>query len=138
MSTGVFNGEIGVYWQQMRAKKEERYRQKELERSRRRNKQPRNKLKKKLWKYKISPEKFFQMYANQEGRCAIESCRKPISIWGGGWVDALHIDHDPKTGKNGIPIKVRGLLCGHCNTRMAVIDNDEFLKSALIYKAKTT
>lgn len=51
--------------------------------------------------YGITPEQHEQMYADQEGRCAI--CQK--------WVPyrKIHTDHHHQSGR------VRGLLCARCN-----------------------
>lgn len=44
--------------------------------------------------------------------------------------DANHCDHDHATGL------FRGWLCKTCNTRMAVVDNREWLKKAEAYRDK--
>lgn len=70
-------------------------------------------------KYGISIEKYEEMSAAQEGRCAI--CQSiPTS--------ALHVDHDHQTGQ------VRKLLCTHCNTMLGLAkESEETLQRAVEY-----
>lgn len=54
--------------------------------------------------YKITPQDYEKMFANQGGCCAICCTDRP-----GGRHGQLHVDHDHVTGI------VRGLLCNRCN-----------------------
>lgn len=69
--------------------------------------------------YNLTLDQRLQMYADQDGRCAI--CKKMMSYL------KIMTDHNHKTGK------VRGLLCGHCNLGMSFIDDKEFMKGAKEY-----
>jgi hypothetical protein len=66
-----------------------------------------------------------KMLIEQEGRC---------SICGGNRAKRkLAVDHDHKTGK------IRGLICGVCNTLLGMADDDtELLQSAIEYLRRTT
>jgi hypothetical protein len=74
--------------------------------------------------YGISLERFGQMIAEQDGRCAI--CRElPM---GRGKGDMLVIDHCHQSGD------VRGLLCGHCNIAIGLMsDSPDRLRQAAAY-----
>lgn len=62
------------------------------------------------WKhYGITPEEYAQLFEGQGGRCAI--CRTDTPGGGRRWA----VDHDHMTGK------VRGLLCGTCNTGLGLL-----------------
>jgi hypothetical protein len=86
-------------------------------------------------KYGVSRERRDEMFKEQGGKCAI--CRKPESM-----VNPRHperkprrmsIDHDHRT------LKVRGLLCGRCNTmigRRGADDSIETLRAAIAYLEK--
>jgi hypothetical protein len=69
-------------------------------------------------KYNFSLEEYNQMFIKQEGKCAI--CLKHQNEF----KTALHVDHNHMTGK------VRGLLCVICNSRIAVVENSEFMEKA--------
>lgn len=67
--------------------------------------------------YGLSYEDYEHLLRIQEGKCAL--CKK---------VKILHVDHCHKTGK------VRGLLCGGCNSGIGFLQEDkEILKRALEY-----
>lgn len=70
--------------------------------------------------YGISVEDFDRMVVEQSGLCLI--ChRNP-------YPKKLHVDHDHSSGK------VRGLLCGHCNSLLGMAkDNTSILASAIAY-----
>ena len=73
-------------------------------------------------KYGISYEQFQAMWIGQGGSCDI--CRKPLEFGNGGHA----VDHNHDTGK------VRGLLCGKCNTAIGLFnDNPSFLDAAASY-----
>ena len=78
-------------------------------------------------RYGISEEEINKMYAEQEGKCYFCGKHKPLY---GKRGNQLCVDHSHKTGKP------RRLLCRGCNNKMAAIDDEEFLKKALIYKAQ--
>lgn len=66
-------------------------------------------LTQRLQKYGITAEQYNQMFATQDGVCAI--CGRPPKT------KRLHVDHDHKTGK------IRSLLCMMCNTKLGIIEN---------------
>lgn len=71
---------------------------------------------------KCNPEEILMV---QDGKCAI--CQVEISLK----VDQRHrtcIDHNHATNK------VRGLLCNRCNVLMAGVDDEEWLKKAIVYR----
>ena len=55
------------------------------------------------------------MYNNQDGKCAI------CGMDGGMLKRGLAIDHDHNTNK------IRGLLCGKCNTALGLLNENEKL-----------
>lgn len=68
----------------------------------------------------MTPEDYWQLFAEQEGRCAI--CRREPD-----W-KRLAVDHDHQTGL------VRGLLCHQCNCGLGFFNDDfELLATALGY-----
>lgn len=70
------------------------------------------------WNYGITLERFSEMMLEQSGRCRI--CR--------GRMKTPNIDHCHKTGK------VRGLLCGRCNTALGGFqDSTKLLRAAICY-----
>lgn len=72
-------------------------------------------------RYGITPEKYKEMFSNQNGKCAI--CNKEL--------DNCHIDHCHKTNI------VRGLLCIRCNMALGLLKDDiNFLKNAIKYLLK--
>lgn len=75
-----------------------------------------------LRKYGITPEQYDEMWAAQDGRCAI--CRRPPQRGR----ELLDIDHDHETGD------VRGLLCWPCNSGLGSLGDDvERVRAALAY-----
>lgn len=75
--------------------------------------------------YGITLTDYELMFAEQDGTCAL--CSGPPSGPGAqnGW---FHVDHDAKTGK------VRGLLCGNCNTALGLLkDNPDVLRAGADY-----
>ena len=73
------------------------------------------------WKYGLTPERYVQMLAEQDHRCAI--CRIPFNQTKKG----AAVDHDHDTGA------IRGLLCGPCNTGLEVIERPGFVEAARVY-----
>lgn len=74
--------------------------------------------------YGITPEKYFKLVENQNGKCAI--CGKEPST-----VRGLHLDHCHDTKK------VRELLCHHCNIALGSFNEDiEIMKKAIAYIKK--
>jgi hypothetical protein len=63
-------------------------------------------------KYGLTPAELDALIEKQAGRCAI--CDGPPN----GPGNRLHIDHCHETGR------IRGLLCGKCNTMIGLADND--------------
>lgn len=62
-----------------------------------------------------------EMFTAQNGCCAI--CKSHQS----NYTKSLHIDHCHKTGV------VRGLLCAKCNSDLATVEDEGFLRLATIY-----
>ena len=75
--------------------------------------------------YGITQEDYNKMFEQQEGHCAI--CDKPERAKINGRLKVLAVDHNHKTGQ------IRGLLCQVCNTRLAYIEDLEFITKARIY-----
>lgn len=74
--------------------------------------------------YGITPEQYDEMLASQNGVCAI--CQGPPALSNNS--GRFHVDHDHETGR------VRGLLCGHCNTGMGMYrDSIALLWKAMLY-----
>lgn len=74
-------------------------------------------------RYGISVAEYSQQAESQEGVCAI--CFSPETIKGR---KGLAIDHDHDTGK------IRGLLCGNCNSILGLAeDSIPRLRSAIAY-----
>lgn len=72
-----------------------------------------------LGRYSLTQQQFDKMVHRQRGRCAI--CARKTD---------LEIDHCHKTGR------VRGLLCGHCNSGLAMFRDDvRYLRRACGYLA---
>ena len=80
-------------------------------------------------KYGLTLEAYDEMLEAQGGVCAI--CLEPPGV--DAWDRSLHVDHNHKTGK------VRGLLCGHCNTAIGKFrDDPQRLARAMEYLEKDT
>jgi len=67
-----------------------------------------------LNRYGLTHEAFTAMLASQGGRCAVCRTDKPRGTQGFGWC----VDHDHETGQ------VRGILCGHCNQGIGMLQDD--------------
>lgn len=82
-------------------------------------------------KYGITPDIVFEMYEQQEGRCAICRTRGDVRELGFVKRESLCVDHDHRTGE------VRGLLCGFCNRGIGLLrDSQDILTSAKKYLNK--
>ena len=75
--------------------------------------------------YGITHEQWLEMYAQQNGVCAM--CGKPETRVLYGGVAHLVVDHDHATGKK------RALLCHRCNSGLGRIEDVEFFMKALRY-----
>jgi|SRR6516162_11685832 len=73
----------------------------------------------------ITIEDYERMYKEQQGLCAICKVDKPT-----GKKKYFSVDHEHATGK------VRGLLCGKCNVKLGVIENQEWMEAANAYLRK--
>lgn len=72
--------------------------------------------------YNITLEDYEELKSQQNNRCAICGGK------GKGKREILDVDHDHKTGK------VRGLLCGKCNSGLGMLQNNlGILKAAVMY-----
>lgn len=74
-------------------------------------------------KYKISLEKYNELYINQSGVCAV--CLRPETMKYLEKVRQLCVDHDHETGK------VRGLLCSNCNRALGLLQDSPVVCNAL-------
>lgn len=72
-----------------------------------------------LRRYGITPERYAEMLAEQNGVCLL--CGLPPAGEGHGTSSRLHVDHDHVTGK------VRGLLCNNCNRGLGYLADDPVL-----------
>lgn len=70
--------------------------------------------------YNLSPEDHQKLWDSQNGKCAI--CKKDYSLFKKG----LGVDHNHKTNK------IRGLLCGKCNTGLGQFNEDPILLNEAI------
>ncbi len=69
--------------------------------------------------YGITVKQYDQMVEDQNGTCAICGFSE--------FNKRLAVDHDHITGQ------IRGLLCAGCNTRLGILENDEFCTKAKKY-----
>lgn len=76
--------------------------------------------------YGVTPERYAEMLAEQDGKCAI--CGKTEVTVRRGTTMRLSLDHCHATGK------VRGLLCNRCNRSIGLMeDNVDLLRKAIDY-----
>jgi hypothetical protein len=99
------------------------------ERQRERRKTPEGKAAQKAWNLTqrlkqlgIPVEQYEAMLKKQNGLCAVCKKRRPCNRGGS---DMLNVDHCHKTGK------IRGLLCGHCNRVLGLVEDSPKLLEAL-------
>ncbi len=119
----------GIPYREDARKRSMLWRLKNLERSRENSKRyqrehPEMLLKWKLKKYNMTVNEYNSLKQKQHGMCAI--CGSSSSKK--NFYHRLHVDHDHKTGK------IRGLLCGNCNTALGKFqDNSKLLTKAIEY-----
>jgi len=108
------NDGIGAYCKECKLKTNNSWRKanpEEMKQSQRRTRRKRE--------YGVTREDYEIMLVNQNNECAI--CKNSIGY-------EASVDHDHQTGK------VRGLLCGKCNSGIGLLqDNPEILRSAAKY-----
>lgn len=78
-----------------------------------------NRLRNRLYRYKLTPDQYHQMLVDQNSLCKICSTHTNDKV--------LVVDHCHKTGK------VRGLLCRKCDTLISLLDNPDLFSKALSY-----
>jgi len=76
-------------------------------------------------RYKITIEEYEELYAKQNGVCAI--CERPENLTKDGKIHMLAVDHNHETEK------VRGLLCMNCNTRLGYFEGKNLLTRMVSY-----
>ncbi len=77
-------------------------------------------------KFGITAEHYWNMFGDQEGKCAI--CSKTPKVW---W--SFNVDHCHETGR------IRGLLCGPCNKALGSFgDTVDGVKRAIAYLERST
>lgn len=70
-------------------------------------------------RYGLTPEEYDELLGRQNRVCAI--CGNPEANRN------MAVDHDHETGK------VRGILCGPCNRKLGVLENEDFVSAAKLY-----
>ena len=76
-------------------------------------------------RYGISVEEYDEIFAKQNGVCAI--CEKPENVTRSGRLHMLAVDHNHET------LQVRGLLCMNCNTRLGYFEGKNILVKLMAY-----
>lgn len=76
-------------------------------------------------RYKISVEEYEELFAKQDGKCAI--CEQPETLTKDEKVHMLAVDHNHETKQ------VRGLLCMNCNTRLGYFEGKGLLTRMVSY-----
>jgi hypothetical protein len=77
-------------------------------------------------RYGLAQEDFDALYKEQGGGCAI--CRVALEQNGNGFSGGANVDHCHSTGK------IRGLLCGLCNSGLGKFKDDtDNLAAAIVY-----
>lgn len=72
---------------------------------------------KRIKNYGLNQVEYDSMILEQKNKCAI--CKKEMT--------SPHVDHNHMTQQ------IRGLLCGHCNLRLDVVENVDFMIAAKLY-----
>lgn len=81
--------------------------------------------------YNLSWEDYVNMFANQDGKCAI--CNTDIFLAANDRNKTAHIDHAHENGK------IRGLLCGNCNVSLGGFNDDvKIMQNAIDYINSTS
>jgi len=65
------------------------------------------------YKYGIEKEVYFQMFKDQNNRCAMQCGNEVMPL-----TKRAHVDHDHKTGR------VRGILCNRCNLMLGFFEKE--------------
>jgi hypothetical protein len=82
-------------------------------------------------RFKITAEEYEKLLLDQNGQCAICSKAETANCNWTSKTRMLAIDHCHVTGK------IRGLLCGKCNTGLGLLnDSETLLENALKYIRK--
>lgn len=76
-------------------------------------------------RYKITVEEYDELFAKQNGVCAI--CEQPEKLTKEDKLHALAVDHNHQT------LHVRGLLCMNCNTRLGYFEGKGLLTKMVSY-----
>jgi len=85
-----------------------------------------------LWNcYRLRPADLEEILARQNGTCAI--CDQPFRNTLNRHTDHKHGCNHPGKGKHSCKDCVRGILCRRCNTFIAALDDEEWLKRAFAY-----
>lgn len=78
-------------------------------------------------RYNLTKDQYNAMLLEQSGKCAICDTIPKLNRKGENTVK-MHVDHCHKTGK------VRGLLCGKCNSAIGLFEDDtNRMKNAIMY-----
>lgn len=84
-------------------------------------------------RYGITPEQLDELYASQNGQCAICLVELCIEIESGPNAHKACVDHDHATGD------IRGLLCSPCNNMLGRAQDDPIvLENAILYLHNST
>ena len=78
-------------------------------------------------------ERFEEAWKEQDGRCAIPSCRKPLSID----VNSNHTDKAYADHEHVFPPKPRGILCLNCNLGLGNLQESvKIMEDLIVYVKK--
>ena len=76
-------------------------------------------------RYKITIEEYEELFAKQDGLCAI--CSQPEKLTKDNKLHKMAVDHNHET------MQVRGLLCMNCNTRLGYFESKNLLTRMVSY-----